>query len=173
MLTFAFIHHPYLVCILFGMPSLHLFTFLMFLLSCLFYAILLSAVKVSIEKADSPHQRWIHQLLRGSALLSRPSTLKFVSLPLASGTSLRLTLADASGLDSTPHRQMTIALSEGRRNRERNCPIPIISPPTFSTKVKVAKGGGGGGGGGGAYLRDTTVVEIDGTFLHHYFLSSK
>ena len=29
-LTFAFMHHPYLVCILFGMPSLHLFTFLMF-----------------------------------------------------------------------------------------------------------------------------------------------
>ena len=28
MLTFAFMHHPYLVCILFGMPSLHLFTFL-------------------------------------------------------------------------------------------------------------------------------------------------
>ena len=27
-------HHPYLVCILFGMPSLHLFTFLMFLFSC-------------------------------------------------------------------------------------------------------------------------------------------
>ena len=27
---FAFMHHPYLVCILFGMPSLHLFTFLMF-----------------------------------------------------------------------------------------------------------------------------------------------
>ena len=30
MLTFAFMHHPYLVCILFGMPSLHLLTFLMF-----------------------------------------------------------------------------------------------------------------------------------------------
>ena len=30
MLTFAFMHHSYLVCILFGMPSLHLFTFLMF-----------------------------------------------------------------------------------------------------------------------------------------------
>ena len=28
--TFAFMHHPYLVCIVFGMPSLHLFTFLMF-----------------------------------------------------------------------------------------------------------------------------------------------
>ena len=31
MLTFAFMHPPYLVRILFGMPSLHLFTFLMFL----------------------------------------------------------------------------------------------------------------------------------------------
>ena len=30
MLTFAFMHHPYLVCILFDMPSLHLFTFVMF-----------------------------------------------------------------------------------------------------------------------------------------------
>ena len=26
----SLLHHPYLVCILFGMPSLHLFTFLMF-----------------------------------------------------------------------------------------------------------------------------------------------
>ena len=33
MLTFAFMHYPYPVCILFGMPSLHLFTFLMFFLS--------------------------------------------------------------------------------------------------------------------------------------------
>ena len=36
MLTFAFMHHPYLVCILFGMPSLHLFTFLMFFIFLLF-----------------------------------------------------------------------------------------------------------------------------------------
>ena len=28
MLIFAFMHHPYLVCILFGMLFLHLFTFL-------------------------------------------------------------------------------------------------------------------------------------------------
>ena len=28
--TFAFMHHPYLICTLFGMPSLHLFTFSMF-----------------------------------------------------------------------------------------------------------------------------------------------
>ena len=33
-LTFVFMHHPYLVCILFGMPSLHIFTF--FLVSILF-----------------------------------------------------------------------------------------------------------------------------------------
>ena len=28
------LYHPYLVCILFGMPSLHPFTFLMFFKSC-------------------------------------------------------------------------------------------------------------------------------------------
>ena len=37
MLTFAFMHYPYLVCTLFGMPSLHLFTFLMFFKSCVHY----------------------------------------------------------------------------------------------------------------------------------------
>ena len=35
MLIFAFMRYPYLVCILFGMPSLHLFTFLMFFKSCI------------------------------------------------------------------------------------------------------------------------------------------
>ena len=39
---------------------------------------------------DRPQQRWTRQLLRGSALLPRPSTLKLASLPLASGASLRL-----------------------------------------------------------------------------------
>ena len=34
MLTFAFMHYPYLVRTLFGMPSLHLFTFSMFFKSC-------------------------------------------------------------------------------------------------------------------------------------------
>ena len=34
MLTFAFMHYPYLVRILFGMPSPHPFTFLMFFKSC-------------------------------------------------------------------------------------------------------------------------------------------
>ena len=41
---------------------------------------------------------------------------------------------------------------KGGRNRDRNCRIPRISPPTFCTKAKVAKGG--------AYLRDTTVYRL-------------
>ena len=40
----AFMHHPYLVCILFGMPSLHLFTFAMFLFSCFYTFLMLISV---------------------------------------------------------------------------------------------------------------------------------
>ena len=40
-MTFAFMHPPYLVRILFGLPSLHLFTFLMFFISCMFLFIYL------------------------------------------------------------------------------------------------------------------------------------
>ena len=40
--------------------------------------------------ADRLQHRWTHQLLRGSALLPRPSTLKLTSLLLASEASLRL-----------------------------------------------------------------------------------
>ena len=36
-LTFAFMHHPYLVCILFDMPSLDLFTLLMFFIFLFLY----------------------------------------------------------------------------------------------------------------------------------------
>ena len=48
MLTFAFMHHPYLVGILFGMPSLHLLTFLMFLFSC-FYTFLMFNLKIDVN----------------------------------------------------------------------------------------------------------------------------
>ena len=57
MLTFAFMDHPYLVCILFGMPSLHLFTFLMFFLfSCIYiyiYIYIYMCVCVSIVENNS------------------------------------------------------------------------------------------------------------------------
>ena len=51
MLTFAFMHYPYLVRILFGMPSLHLFTFLMFFKSC-FY-IFFGPVQWSFQEMDT------------------------------------------------------------------------------------------------------------------------
>ena len=46
MLTFAFMHYPYLVCLLFGMPPLHLFTFLMFFKSCFCTFLMLISVTV-------------------------------------------------------------------------------------------------------------------------------
>ena len=52
MLTFAFMHHPYLVCILFGMPSLHLFTFLMLLFSC-FYTFLMLVSNLMLISATA------------------------------------------------------------------------------------------------------------------------
>ena len=50
------------------------------------------SVKMSTTNADRLQHRWTRQLLRGSALLPRPSTLKLTSLLLASGASLRLAL---------------------------------------------------------------------------------
>jgi len=52
MLTFAFVHHPYLVCILFGMPSLHLFTLKGFLFSC-FYTFLMLISKLMLISATA------------------------------------------------------------------------------------------------------------------------
>ena len=97
---------------------------------------------MSTANTDQPHQRWTHQLLHGSTLLPRPSTLKFVNIPLVSGASLRLTFGPPP-----PHQWWGHALPEGSytgRNRERNCHILRISPtPAFCTKAKVEKGGKG------------------------------
>ena len=89
----------------------------------------LSTVKVSTANANRPHQRWTRQVLRGSALLSRPSTLKLVSLPLASGASLRLAFGYALCLASPPPPLPIMLYRKGGRIRERNCRIPRISPP--------------------------------------------
>ena len=49
--TFAFLHSPYLVRILFGMPSLHLFTFLMFLfLVSILFLVLISVTATPKSK---------------------------------------------------------------------------------------------------------------------------
>ena len=113
------------------------------------YATRLSTVKVSTANANRPHQRWTRQLLRGSALLPRPSTLKLFSLPVASGASFRLAL--------DPHPPPTMKscfIGTGRGGviaREivaSRVQAPPPPPPAFCTEAKVAKGGGGGGGGG-------------------------
>ena len=53
MLTFAFMYHPYLVCILFGMPSLHLFTFLMFFIFLFIYRTSTYISEATIYISDS------------------------------------------------------------------------------------------------------------------------
>ena len=139
----------------------------------------MSTVKLSTVNADRPQQRWTRQLLRGSILLPRPSTLKLVSLPLASVTSLRLVFYARPPPPLPPRRNFfTVRFKvsmvewqrkneasihrtakhfsvEGGRNRERKCRIPRISPPpALCTKAKFAKGGGG------VYLQDTTVLSL-------------
>ena len=69
---------------------------------------------------DRPHQEQTHQLLHGSALLLRPSTLKFVNILLALEASLRLALGP------TPTNNEVMLYRKGGHNRERNCRIPHI-----------------------------------------------
>ena len=54
MLTFAFMHYPYLVCILFGMPSLHLFTFLMFFKSFIMMITVTAKIIITITATTPP-----------------------------------------------------------------------------------------------------------------------
>ena len=121
-------------------------------------------VKLSTANADRLQQRWTRQLLRGSALLPRSSTLK-----LASGAFLRLAFYARPAL---PHRRNSYTgrfkvsvvewqrknkasiqrtakhfSIEGGRNRERKCHIPRISPPPFA----LCKGYGWKRGGGGVF----------------------
>ena len=123
------------------------------------YTTQLSTVKLSTTNADRLQYRWTRQLLRESALLPRPSTLKLTSLLLASEASLhlafyarrRLALQCAQpplpSLVETPtqsglrggmqcknevsiHRTARhFSIEGGGRNRERKCRIPRISPP--------------------------------------------
>ena len=117
----------------------------------------LSTVKLSTTNADRLQHRWTRQLLRGSALLPRPSTLKLTSLLLASEASLRLAFyarrrlalraqPPLPSLVETPtqsglrggmqcknevsiHRTARHFSIEGGCNRERKCRIPRIRPP--------------------------------------------
>ena len=94
---------------------------------------------MSTANANRPHQRWTRQLLRGSALLPRPSTLKLFSLPVASGASFRLALG--------PHppptmRSFFIGTGRGGVIAREIVASRVQAPPAFCTEAKVAKGGG-------------------------------
>ena len=123
-------------------------------------------VKLSTANADRLQQRWPRQLLRGSALLPRPSTLKLASLPLASGAPLSLAFYAQPTLPAPPPRRNSYTVRfkvfvvewqrkneasihrtakhfsiEGGSNRERKCYIPRISPLRFVLRLTLQKGG--------------------------------
>ena len=54
MFTFAFMHYPYLVRILLGMPSLHLLTFLMFFFLSLVFVLFLMLTSVTVTVTPKP-----------------------------------------------------------------------------------------------------------------------
>ena len=77
-------------------------------------------------------------ILGGSAPLPRPSTLKFLSLPVASGASLRLALGEISCL--TMRSYFTGTGREGVIAREIVASRVYISP-RFVLRLRLQKGG--------------------------------
>ena len=83
MLTFAFMHYSYLVCILFGMPSLHLFTFLMFKSCFCTFLMLISVTVRPMPKKNissvttTPELETALTVRLCTSLASRPMTVVF------------------------------------------------------------------------------------------------
>ena len=100
---------------------------------------------MSTANTDRPHKRWTCQLLRGSILLPRPSTLHEARQPTASVESI-------SPPRARPRQWgHALWLQKGGRNRERH---PAYKPPpAICTKVKIAKGG--------AYLRPLRYLYVE------------
>ena len=91
------------------------------------------SVKLSTTNADRLQHRWTRQLLRGSAQLPRPSTLKLTSLLLASGASLHLALRAQPPLSYTV------------RSPWWNGSARTKSASTEPLDISRSKGGEGGG----------------------------
>ena len=77
----SLLHHPYLVCTLFGMPSLHPFTFLMFLSLCTFQ----SSTNLTLAKLTNLYTATVTLLLSFILLLlpsfsSPPRPLPLLSI---------------------------------------------------------------------------------------------
>ena len=104
----------------------------------------LSTVKMSTTNADRLQHRWTRQLLRGSALLPRPSTLKLTSLLLASEASLRLALRAQPPLPSLVETPTQSGLCGGMQCKNE------VSIHRTARHFSIE----GGGGGGGVYNRE-------------------
>ena len=131
---------------------------------------------MSTANANSPHQRWTRQLLRGSALLPRPSTMDTPATsrkrPASSPLNVKACQPTCRVRSISPPRaRRCLALGPHPPPTMRSCFIStgrggggvivresvayrVQAPPPFCTDAKVAKGG--------AYLRDTTVHVASG-----------
>ena len=110
------------------------------------YTTQLSTVKLSTTNADRLQHRWTRQLLRGSALLPRPSTLKLTSLLLASEASLtsRSTLGDASRFTLSPRSPPSLKLLHSQVSVVE-CSARAKSASTEPLDISRSRGGGGWG----------------------------
>ena len=95
------------------------------------------SVKLSTTNADHLQHRWTRQLLRGSALLPCPSTLKLTSLLLVSGASLRLALRAQPPLSYTIR---SLWWNGSARTKSKN----EVSIHRTARHFSIEGGGGGG-----------------------------
>ena len=110
------------------------------------YTTQLSTVKLSTTNADRLQHRWTRQLLRGSALLSRPSTLKLTNLLLALEASLRLALRAQPPLPSLVETPTQSGLRGGMQCKNE----VSIHTATFLDR----------GGGGGVIARENVASRV-------------
>ena len=103
------LYHPYLVCILFGMPSLHPFTFLMFFKSCKFCNSRMFCIKrirwpytevAPGECSFVTHRKFCHDTWECS--VARHQTIYYVESSLAVSQSSHVVVLD-SRLKSSSH----------------------------------------------------------------------
>ena len=98
---------------------------------------------MSTANANRLHQQWTHQLLCRSALLPRPSTLKLVSLPIASGAPLHLALGPHPPPPPPPtDNEVMLYRKRGSVIAREIIASRVQAPLVFCTEAKVAKGGG-------------------------------
>ena len=106
----------------------------------------LSTVKLSTTNADRLQHRWTRQLLHGSALLPRPSTLKLTSLLFCRKhlSASRSTFGDASRFALSPRFPPSLKLLHSQVSVVE-CSARMKSASTEPLDISQSRGGGGGG----------------------------